>query len=120
MCANLFTMLVSNGEQYINIVKIEDLARLMAGGDVFATHKKIRGRVFWVGIAVMCEAELGWIVLPRIYVDGGAALLCVLWENRNIAVALGLSGTSGLVFKEGVRSNKKDCEKVTGVGVIPS
>ena len=56
MCANLFIMLVSNGEQYINIVKIEDLARLMAGGDVFATHKKIRGRgwVFWVGIAVMC------------------------------------------------------------------
>ena len=83
MCANLFIMLVSNGEQYINIVKIEDLARLMAGGDVFATHKKIRGRgwVFWVGIAVMCEAELGWIVLPRIYVDGGAALLCVLWEK---------------------------------------
>ena len=43
MCASLFIMLVSNGEQYINIVKIEDLARLMAGGDVFATHKKIRG-----------------------------------------------------------------------------
>ena len=83
MCANLFTVLVSNGEQHINIVKIEDLAGLMAGGDVFATHKKIRGRgwVFWVGIAVMCEAELGWIVLPRIYVDGGAALLCVLWEK---------------------------------------
>ena len=53
----------------------------MAGGDVFATHKKIRGRVFWVGITVMCEAELGWIVLPRIYVDGGVALLCVLWEK---------------------------------------
>ena len=74
-------MLVSNGEQYINIVKIEDLARLMAGGDVFATHKKIRGRVFWVGIAVICGVELGWIVLPRIYADGGAALLCVLWEK---------------------------------------
>ena len=59
MCASLFAMLVSNGEQYINIVKIEDLARLMAGGDVFATHKKIRGRVFWVGTAVICGAELG-------------------------------------------------------------
>ena len=45
-------MLVSNGEQYINIVKIEDLARLMAGGAVFAIHKKIGGRVFWVGIVV--------------------------------------------------------------------
>ena len=76
-----FIVLASNGDWYINIVKIEDLARLMAGGDVFATHKKIRGRVFWVGIAVMCEAELGWIVLPRIYVDGGVALLCVLWEK---------------------------------------
>ena len=52
------------------------------------------------------------MVVPHCYVCCG--------KNRNIAVALGLSGTSGLVFKEGVRSNKKDCEKVTGVGVIPS
>ena len=54
-----FIVLVSNGDRYINIVKIEDLARLMAGGDVFAIHKKIGGRVFWVGIVVICGAELG-------------------------------------------------------------
>ena len=73
-----------------------------------------------MGIAVMCGAELGGLfcqesmsmVVSHCYVCCG--------KNRNIAMALGLSGTSGLVFKEGVRSNKKDCEKVTGVGVVPS
>ena len=39
---------------------------------------------------------------------------------EDIAMAPGFFETSGLVFKEGVRSNKKDCEKVTGVGVVPS
>ena len=42
-------MLASKDEQYINIVKIEDLARLMAGGDVFATHKKKDKRAGFLG-----------------------------------------------------------------------
>ena len=47
-----FIVLASNGDWYINIVKVEDLARLIAGGAVFAIDKKIGGRVFWVGIVV--------------------------------------------------------------------
>ena len=49
--------------------------------------------------------------------------MCVVKKKKkteNTATAPGLFETSGLVFKEGVRSNKKDCEKVTGVGVVPS
>ena len=36
------------------------------------------GDNFRGGIAVMCGAELGWIVLPRIYVDGGRIVMCVV------------------------------------------
>ena len=41
-------------------------------------------------------------------------------KTKDTAMAPGLFGTLGLVFKEGVHSNKKDCEKVIGVGVVPS
>ena len=60
---------------------------------------------------LFCQESMPMVV-PHCYV------CCEKIEN--IAMAPGLFGTSGLVFKEGVRSNKKDCEKVTGVGVVPS
>ena len=86
-------------------------------------------RIVWSGIGVICEAFVkswkgfsNWgelfcqefmpMVMPLCY------MCCE--KNKNIAMASGLFGTSGLVFKEGVCSNRKDCEKVTGVGVVPS
>ena len=72
MCASLFIMLVSNGEQHINIVKIEDLARLMAGGDVFATHKKKDKRAGFLG--GYCGNMWG-----RTGVNCSAKNLCRLW-----------------------------------------